>query len=380
MIRNVALILPLLVAGAVLAGCRGQAEGIPASKPVVVEATPVSVVKVALADLTSTLALSGSLMPRTRVAILPKVGGTLARVTVDIGDRVRAGQTVAVLDSREIEAQVDAARAAVGVAQASLEAADAALENATLELGRAKNLFASGALPRQRLDAAETANRSASAQRNLAKANLAQAEASLRRAREVQRDTTLSSLTDGVVVERNHDAGSLVGPGDKAIVVIADARELKLEAGVSELEAGRLQVGMPATIEVQARPGTAYRGRVAALAPEVEARNRHFRVEIRVQNPDDELLSGMYATARIQTGRAEQALVLPREALTTLEGRRVAIKVSGDQALPVTVTEGLSDDTHVQIRAGLSAGDGVLADARRPLAPGTKVKPVSRSR
>ena len=103
----------------------------------------------------------------------------------------------------------------------------------------ATNLFERGAVSRQRLDAAETARRAASAQRNLAQATLAQAEAALRRAREVQRDATLTSPIDGVVVERNYDAGSLVGPGDKPVVVVADLRVMKLEAGVSELEAGR---------------------------------------------------------------------------------------------------------------------------------------------
>ncbi len=113
-----------------------------------------------------------------------------------------------------------------------LESAEATLANAVLEHDRAKNLFDKGALPRQRLDAAQTAHRAAVAQRDLATANLAQANAALRRAREVQRDTTITSPVTGFVVERNYDAGAI--PGDKPIVVVADLREMKLEAGVSE--------------------------------------------------------------------------------------------------------------------------------------------------
>jgi len=136
------------------------------------------------------------------------------------------------------------------------EQAEAALANAHLEFDRAKNLFEKGALAKQRLDAAETALRSSNAQRSLAQATLQQAEASARRAQEVARDATLTAPTGGVVVERNFDNGALVGPGDsKGVVVVADTRELKLDAGVSELEAGRLTVGMPATVLVQARPG-----------------------------------------------------------------------------------------------------------------------------
>ena len=217
----------------------------------------------------------GTLAPRTRVPVKPRLPGTLEAVLVEIGDAVTAGQTIARIDRREIDAQADAAAAAVAVAKASLEAAEANLANATLEADRAKVLFEGGALPRQRLDAAQTAHRAGVAQRDLAVANLAQAEASLRRAREVQRDATLTSPVTGFIVERNYDAGAT--PGDPPVVVVADLRQMKLEAGVSELEAGRLRVGMKARIEAQAKPGQVFEGELAAIAPEVDERNRHFR-------------------------------------------------------------------------------------------------------
>ena len=201
---------------------------------------------------------------------MAKLPGTLSRVAVDIGDRVGRVRSSPTLDRREIDAQVDAAAAAVSVAQAGLEAAEAALANAVLEHDRAQNLFDRGAVPRQRLDAAETSRRGAAAQRDLAKANVAQAEAALRRAREVQRDATLTSPISGVVVERHYDAGSLVGPGDDPVVVVANLSVMKLEAGVSELEAGRLRVGMPARVTAQALAGETLRGTRGGVAPEVD--------------------------------------------------------------------------------------------------------------
>jgi HlyD family secretion protein len=310
------------------------------------------------------------------VAILSKLPGTLSRVAVDIGDRVRAGQMVAELDAREIEAQVDAAAAAVNVAEAGLEAAEAALANATLEHDRAQNLFERGALPRQRLDGAETARRAAAAQRDLAKATLAQTQASLRRAREVRRDATLTSPVDGVIVERNYDAGSLVSPGDEPVVAVADLRVMTLEAGVSELEAGRLRAGMPVRVTVQARSGEVFEGRIAAIAPEVDPRNRHFRIEVRMPNPGGVLLSGMYATATIPLARAAQAVAVPREAVTTRDGRRVALRIDTNIVTEVPVTEGVSDGRLVQIAAGLQAGDVIVSDARQDVDPGAKVNPV----
>lgn len=376
-----ALILVGTLSGAIVAaacGENGQAESLDKTPSVVtVELPAVSVVTVGTGDLLASLTISGSVSPRSRVAVIPKMSGTLQRVTVDIGDRVSPGQLVAIQDRRELDAQTDAAEAAVAVARAGLEQSEAGLANAKLEFDRSTNLFQKGALAKQRLDAAETALRSATAARSLSAATLQQAEASLRRAKEIRRDATLTAPTAGVVVERNFDQGALVGPGDsKGVVVVADVNEMKLEAGVSEFEAGRLQVGMPAVVSVQARPGQSWPGRVVAVAPEVDARNRHFRVEVRVQNPKGELLSGMYATARIETGRAAAATLLPRDAVATRNGTRVAYRVANGVVSTVSVTEGLGDDTRVQIVSGLDPGDQVLADARKPMATGTKVRAI----
>jgi HlyD family secretion protein len=260
------------------------------------------------------------------------------------------------------------------VAKASLDTAEASLASAVMEHDRAKNMFEKGALPRQRLDAAETAHRSAVAQRDLATANLAQANAALRRAREIQKNATITSPVTGFVVERNYDAGAM--PGDLPIVVVADLRQMRLEAGVSELEAGRLRVGMKARVAVQAKPGETFFGQLAAIAPEVDERNRHFKIEVRVPNDGRTLLSGMYATARIVEAAAENAVLVPKEAVVTKDGKRVVQRVQGDTVTAVEVTEGLVDGSRVQIKQGLAAGDVVLADARRPVAAGTKVRAI----
>jgi RND family efflux transporter MFP subunit len=370
--------LPVLLAVVALtaAACGSAEEPASAAAPAVEHRVDVAAATVGVADLESALQISGNLVPQTRVAVTAKLPGTLSSVRVDIGDRVRAGQVVAVLDRREIDAQVDAAEATIGVANAGVESAEASLANAVLERDRAANLFERGAIPKQRLDAAETARRSASAQRDLARATLAQAEAALRRAREIQRDTTLTSPINGVVVERHYDAGSLVGPGDEPVVVIADLGVMKLEAGVSELEAGRLRVGMPARVTAQARPGDVFEGRVAAIAPEVDARNRHFRIEVRIANPGTMLLSGMYGSADIPLERATQVVAVPREAVTTRNGKRVAIRIDKDTLTEVPVSEGLTDGRLVQIASGLKAGDTIMADARQDVAAGTKVNPI----
>jgi RND family efflux transporter MFP subunit len=376
MTRKVLVPIALLALAFSSAACSGDATTAAAESQTVapVPVVEVPAVRATLGTIQSTLEVSGTLTPRTRVGVKPKLPGRLDRVLVDIGDAVAAGQVVATIERRELDAQVDAATAAVAVAEASIESAEAGLSNATSEHARAQNLFEGGALPRQRLEGAETALRAATAQRNLARANLAQAHAALRRAREVQEDATLRAPVGGFIVERNYDAGAI--PGDQPVVVVADIRELKLEAGVSELEAGRLRTGLTAQVTVQAKPGQAFSGQLAAIAPEVDARNRHFQIEVRVDNAKRELLAGMYATARVVLEVADKAVTIPREAVTTQNGTRVAFKIEGDTLTAVPVVEGLNDGRNVQVISGVSAGDRLLADARRQLPAGSRVKAV----
>ena len=335
----------------------------------------VAVVRADHGTLETAIELSGNLAPETRVDIRSKLAGTLDKVLVQLGSPVTEGQILATLDRREIDAQVDAAVAAVSVVRAGVDAADAAFENAGQEVERARGLYEKGAIPKQRLEAAEMQWRASKAQRDLAAANVEQGNAALRRAREMQRDATLRAPVAGVIVERNLDAGSLVGPGGDPIMAVADLRTLKLEAGVSELQAGRLKPGALARVTIQAQPGQVFDGRVAAVAPEVDARNRHFRVEIRVANKGGAMLSGMSATARIPIATAEGPIV-PREAVFDREGGRAVYRVQGDVVSIVTVTEGLSDGKRVVLTSGVQRGDTLVSDARREVAAGARVRVV----
>ena len=137
----------------------GTPEAAAQGAPPASASVDVAAVTATAGTIESSLELSGNLVPRARVGLKPRVPGAIERILVDIGQAVRQGQPVATLDRREIDAQADAMAASVNVAKAGLESAEASLANAVLELDRARNLFEKGALPRQRLDAAETANR-----------------------------------------------------------------------------------------------------------------------------------------------------------------------------------------------------------------------------
>ena len=137
---------------------------------------------------------------------------------------------------------------------------------------------------------------------------------------------------------------------------------------------------MKAVVAVQAKPGQTFAGQLAAIAPEVDERNRHFKIDMRVPNDGRTLLSGMYATARIVEATTRERDPGPEggrdHAATASESSRRsrAIRCRSSRS-----SKGLSDGARVQIVKGLAAGDTVLADARRQLAAGAKVRGISRA-
>ena len=153
---------------------------------------------------------------------------------------------------------------------------------------------------------------------------------------------------------------------------------MKLEAGVSELDAGRLVVGMSARLTTQAHPGQTFNGQLTAIAPEVDPRNRHFLIEVRVANPGATLLSGMYGAATISLERLSQVMTVPRDAVTTRDGRRVALRVNDATIEEVPVHEGLNNGDMIEITSGLDTGDTIVADARNELPAGSPVNAIVR--
>jgi multidrug efflux pump subunit AcrA (membrane-fusion protein) len=119
-----------------------------------------------------------------------------------------------------------------------------------------------------------------------------------------------------------------------------------------------------------------FEGRIAAIAPEVDARNRHFNIEIRTVNPGTTLLSGMYAVATVPLEEAASVLAVPKDAVTSRGGKRVVLRIDKNVVSEVPITEGISNGTVVQVAGGIAPGDVVIADARGDVAAGTRVNPI----
>lgn len=335
---------------------------------------PVEVDKVGRAVITEEITVVGNLIGAATVEVVPKVSGRLQSVSVRIGDQVRQGQVIAVVEDREIREQVKQAEASFDVARATIRQREADEKFAQTNLERTRSLFQRQLLPRQTLDDAEAQAQAASAQLDLARAQFAQASARLEELRITLANTRITSPVDGFVGRRNLDAGAFVGP-NAPVASVVDIRFVRLVVNLVERDLRRVKQGVPAQVEVDAYPGETFTGQVARVAPVLDPQTRTAEMEIEIPNPTYRLKPGMYSRVQLTVDRRENALVVPRNALVDLDGRR-GVYLVGDDNQSVTfrpVDVGLQNQQRAEVREGVVEGQRIVTTGAAALRDGDTI-------
>ena len=359
MTRSNALIL-LLVAAGTAHGCGRAAAPEAASRPPLA----VEVTAARTADLEQSVEVVGTLAAVREADVRSEYSGTVAEIFVTQWVRVRAGAPLARLDSREIEAGVQAARA-------SALQAEAAAARAGRELARSVQLKAAGLATQQSVDEATTADEAARAALGAARAQLEMAEARLAKA-------LLRAPIDGVVAQRNVGVGDYVENmgNPPPMFRIVDNRQLELTATVPTARLAELAVGQRVVFAADALPGRELAGTVAFINPAADEASRTVRVKVEVPNPDEALKTGLFVKGRIVTGLRPGVVVVPRTALVSWDtAARTAtlFVVEGDRARRATIATGSTPGDAVEVVSGLAAGQSVVTRGGFNLRDGDRV-------
>ena len=320
------------------------------------------------------LTVVGNLVGAQTVEIVSKVSGRLQDVAVRIGDRVSRGQLIALVEDREIREQVKQAEASFEVGQATIRQREADLKFAETNLARSKNLFDRQLLPQQTLDDSEARQQASVAQLDLARAQFEQAKARLEELRLMLGNTRILSPVDGFVGQRNVDSGAYVS-SNVPLASVVDIRLVRLVANLVERDLRRVDTGAPAEVDVDAFPGETFKGRVARVAPVLDPATRTATMEIEVPNADYRLKPGMYARVRLTVAQRQNALVVPRNAVVDVEGKRgvYVYDAAGKKAVFRDVGIGLQDELRTEITSGLSESDRVVTTGAAALRDGDTV-------
>jgi RND family efflux transporter MFP subunit len=346
---------------------------------VAVEAAPVEISSVRELGL-----FTGSLQARSRFVLAPKVAGRLDRISVDVGDRVRKGQVVAVLDDREYVQLVEQAKADREVAQANLEDTRASLENAARDLERVKTLFQGRIASQAEVDTAETQYRRAETQYRILQAQVKQKQAALETVQERLASTRLVAQWDSpgetrVIGERFVDEGALLRANDPVVSVL-DIGTLSATINVTENLYARMRPGFKAQAATDALPGKTFDGAVERIAPFLNETSRQGMVRVEIPNPTGELKPGMFVRVTLEYGRRDGVPTVPPSALVKRGDREGVFLLSDDgksvKFIPVRV--GIVDSGRVEITepaikgSVVTLGHHLLQDGSAVSLPGAR--------
>ena len=350
-------------------------------------AAPVSVARVQRARFTETVLATGSLAAREEVLVGPEVEGLrVIEVTAEEGMRVNKGDVLARLVADTLEAQLaqnDAAlaraQAASAQARSAIVQAEARVVEADNAFERAKPLRAAGHLAESAYDQREQAARTAEAQLlaardglSLAEAEKAQVEAQRRELLWRRGRTEVIAPAEGLVSRRLARIGGFASGGGEPMFRIVAKGEVELDAEIPETRLGAVRLGQSARVEVAGLGEVA--GTVRLISPEVDKATRLGRVRIFLgDNPG--LRIGSFARGVIETATGE-GLALPLTAVLFAGDGPVAQLIRNNRVETRKITIGLTTSSMVEVRAGLSEGDLVVARSGTFLREGDLVRPV----
>lgn len=361
------------------------------------------------------LTASGYVVAHRKAAVSPKISGRLEYLGVDIGDRVKGGQVIARLEHRDLDAQLADARGALSSwqaqhsqaraemeqARASLAQAQANKQKSELELGRQARLLEGGvttrsaydnALAQARVDEAQVAAaealiratqarvESTAAQGRAAEGRIAVIEAQIEY-------TNIRAPFDGIVVSKDAEVGETVAPAifggastRGSVVTIIDETTLEVEADINESNIGKVTIGLPAQITLDALPNEKLTGQAYVIVPTADRQKATVKVKVRFDKLDPRVLPEMSAKITFiqkpigsKTERAPM-ITAPKAAIQHRDGRTIVFVLSGDRVQSQAVTLGSEFGERVEIKQGLAGGETVIIRGGDNLADGVQVR------
>lgn len=376
-------LLRLLLIGALLitAGCSHQEAG-GAQAAEGEKVVNVAVSRVVRAELSQGLRIAAEFRPFQEIDVHAKVAGYVKQIYVDVGDRVKKGQTLAVLEVPELQEELNQAAATarqseqeVSQARHDLKRAEANHTIAHLTYQRLEGVMKTrpGLLAQQDVDDAQGKDQAGEAQVEAAQAGLAAAQehlhaatANRERVQALFDYTKITAPFDGVVTARYADTGAMLAAGTTSeqqalpLVKLSQNGLLRLDIPVPETDVPSVRLGKKVSVGVQALNKT-FEGTVARFADKVDSGTRTMLTEVDVPNPNLEIIPGMYAYVSFPVMEKSSALAVPIQAVSREGNKAVAYRVNSDnriEVLPVTI--GIETRSQLEVLSGLSEGDRVV--------------------
>jgi len=340
-----------------LGACTGEDTAVTTQEAM--PSVSVEVEGVRLAQVPVTVTAVGTTEPYARATPGTRLLGRVARVAVDEGQRVGKGDVLVRIEGQDLAAK----RQQV---QSGLREARAVLKNSESQVTRIRNLYREKAVPKQRLDEAETAYARAQAGVVSAEGALKEIEANLGY-------TAVSSPLDGVVVRKFVEPGDMAAPG-APLFTVEQQDSMKVTVDVSEQDLAYIQVSQPVRVFIEALESDAIlEGDVETIIPSADPRSRTFQVRVILDNASRTIRSGMFARVLFQKD-TRPGMLIPAQAVVTQGQLQGVYVVIGGRAHLRWVRLGKVFGDRVEVISGLKTGDRIATSGFESLRDGRQVE------
>ena len=343
-----------------------------ASKPLAV-----NVITVGNPAGTLPLTLPGATAAWNETTIYARVNGYVAKWHVDIGDHVHQGQTLASIDTPELDAELAAARAELTAAQAQVKVREAETEFAKTTHERWRD-SPKGVVSEQERESKRADYDSALAKLNAARAQVALNQAGVDRLTAMARFKQVAAPFDGTVTERHIDIGNLVTAGSTSSTTslyrLSQDDPIRVFVDVPQSAADRMKVGVPVQIGASNAPSSTFSGEVTRTAKAINPQARTLRVEVDLPNPQRVLVPGMYLDVTFQLPSSDSAVQVPAAALLfRSSGPQVAVVDTSGRVTFRRVTIARDDGNLLELGSGVVPGDRVALNISSQIGEGDRV-------
>jgi RND family efflux transporter MFP subunit len=331
---------------------------------------------------TSDRVLPGNALPLDDAMIFARTTGYLDQRLVDIGDRVKAGQLMAVISAPQIDDQLRQNEANLLQAKANLVFAQASLQLANAILAREAKAAAGGAITQEQLDQDRANVATTSAQVEVARASIEVNTALVQQFIDLQRFEKITAPFDGVITARHIDKGDLLtadSPGStREMFEVQRTDTLRVHVNVPQIFATLIKVGEKAVVFRREAPDQKYSGTVTRTANALDPATRTLLTEVQVSNPKDELRPGMFLQVNFIFQRLDAAVMVPSAAVLIRDNvSQVAVLDDQKRVSYQKVELGRDFGQEIEVLSGLHDGQTVLVYPGDQLPVGTVVEPVT---
>jgi RND family efflux transporter MFP subunit len=323
------------------------------------------------------MSLPGETAAWLESTIYARVNGYVAAWYVDIGDHVRKGQVMALIDTPELDAQLAAAKAQLNSAQAQVKVREAEAEFATTSYERWRD-SPKGVVSEQEREAKKADYDSAIARLNAARAQVALNQADVDNITAVTEFKHVTAPFNGVVVERRIDIGNLVTAGSTAATTplyrVAQDDPMRVFVDVPQsMSSALLKAGVPVQMRSSALPGRAFQGSVTRTSEAINPQARTLRVEVDLPNRERLLIPGMYVDVSFKIDHADRPQVPAAALVFRASGPQVALIGPDNRVRFTSVTIARDEGSVVELGAGVKPGDKVALNISSLIADGQEV-------